>query len=140
MCNVLVGKSIKTSLYWAIKNCGGCPKTLRALITKHYQVLGPQLYKQCVCLFTFIGDSQWVPCVSSPCYRSTHVTTKAILKDPLVIQALEKALRSVNVFKHAESYCRVSVCVCVCVCGVLNIMIVIMTFQCRDTYLLGGVF
>ena len=45
-----------------------------------------------------------------------------------------------------QSYCRVSIsvcvcvcaraclCVCVCVCGVLNIMIVIITFQCRDTY------
>ena len=32
---------------------------------------------------------------------STHVTTKAILTDPLAIHALEKALRSVNVFKYA---------------------------------------
>ena len=53
------------------------------------------------------------------------MTTKAILTDPLAIQALEKALRSVNVFKYAESYCRVSVCVCacVCVCGVLNMLL-----------------
>ena len=57
MCNVLVGKSIKTSVCWAM-NCGRCRKTLLDLITnitnitKHYQVLEPKLYKQCanVCL------------------------------------------------------------------------------------------
>ena len=35
------GKSIKTSLYWAMKNCGGDAECLRQLITnisKHYQV------------------------------------------------------------------------------------------------------
>ena len=36
-----VGKSVKTSLYWAMKNCSGDAKYLRELImniSKHYQV------------------------------------------------------------------------------------------------------
>ena len=40
LCDVL-GKSIKVHLYWAMKNSGGCPDTLRKLITNipdHYQV------------------------------------------------------------------------------------------------------
>ena len=45
ICNncilVNIGKSVKTSLYWAMKNCGGDAKYLIQLImniSKHYQV------------------------------------------------------------------------------------------------------
>ena len=42
-CGVLqLGKSVKTHLYWAMKNCDGCAETLRKLIEiipDHYQVL-----------------------------------------------------------------------------------------------------
>ena len=37
----IIGKSIKTHLYWAMKNCNGNSETLRELIDsipKHYQV------------------------------------------------------------------------------------------------------
>ena len=37
----LLGKSVKTHLYWAMKNCGTSPDTLRRLITnipEHYKV------------------------------------------------------------------------------------------------------
>lgn len=49
-CNVdlwytFTGRSIKIHLYWAMKNCGGCPETLRKLILNipnHYMVLSFQ--------------------------------------------------------------------------------------------------
>lgn len=45
----LLGKSVKTHLYWAMKNCGTSPDTLRTLILNI-----PEHYKVCIISRTYI--------------------------------------------------------------------------------------
>ena len=45
----IIRKSIKVHLYWAMKNCSECPKTLRNYITSHYQVCVPASFILILC-------------------------------------------------------------------------------------------
>ena len=113
LCNH-VGKSIKTSLYWAMKNCGGDAECLRQLITnisKHYQVYIATCYctRGSITLVKLFKGIHVQCHSSSHCHRADYRPRKQILTDPLAIEALENTLRRVNIYRYAESYCRVSI-------------------------------
>ena len=125
---------MKTSLYWAMKNCGGDVKYLRQLImniSKHYQVcfytqLQPQAppsiiknweepgdkaiftcMQHCKYSLTFVQGKQEFCHPSSFCKQPDYMPSKQLLTDPLAIDALEKTLQEINIYQYSESYYRV---------------------------------
>lgn len=46
---------------------------------------------------------------SSPCHLPHYEPSKVIVEDPAAVQKLTKCLKETNIFRHAESFCRVSV-------------------------------
>eukprot|EP00731_Ephydatia_muelleri_P016665 Em0009g1089a len=78
----------KVHLYWCMRNCGGNPVRLRAMImniSKHFQ-----------------GDHQ--SCSSeSPCQQPGYVPKRKPLTMPAAISAYEAALRKTLIYKNADS-------------------------------------
>eukprot|EP00731_Ephydatia_muelleri_P007478 Em0003g1726a len=78
----------KVHLYWCMRNCGGNPVRLRAMImniSKHFQ-----------------GDHQ--SCYSeSPCQQPGYVPQRKPLTMPAAISAYEAALRNTLIYKNADS-------------------------------------
>ena len=103
---LVLGKSTKTHLYWCMKNAGGDPGILRARvlnISKHYQVLFLH--------FCIINRPRFIQGIHDNCHESSpckHSPSKTILVSVSAIEAYEKALRQTQIFRYAESYCRVS--------------------------------
>ena len=56
---------------------------------------------------------------------------KVLLTDPKAIEALEKALRTVNIYRYAESYCRVGG---ICFLTQRYLLTGNVILQCRDTF------
>lgn len=84
-------KSVKTHLYWAMKNCDGCAEMLRKLIEiipDHYQ-----------------GDHSGCHSRSS-CHKPHYVPGKEVIEDPNTAAALLKNLKESNIYKHAEAFSR----------------------------------
>ena len=105
------GKSIKTHLYWAMKNCECSAEKLHSLvdnITKHYQVgniqtpvnHGP---------YTLLSQGQHSGCHhSSSCHMPNYTPSKDHLTDPRAIQSLANMLRTTYIYHFAQDFCRVS--------------------------------
>jgi hypothetical protein len=84
-------KSIKTHLYWAMKNCECRADYLQSLvdnIPSHYQ-----------------GDHS--SCHStSACHMPRYTPSKVELTDPQAVQTLTKTLRGTYIFRNAQEFCR----------------------------------
>ena len=62
-------------------------------------------------IYFFFCKGTHVDCHSdSACKRPNYTPSKTILTDQKAIEAFEKSLKITNIYRNAESYCRVSVC------------------------------
>ena len=64
----------KVHLYWCMRNCGGNPVRLRAMImniSKHFQVC-IYIVGVCVCVYVYVCDVNVCDCVSFMCISAFH--------------------------------------------------------------------
>ena len=66
------------------------------------------VYVHIICMFTHTFQGQHSNCrQESSCKRPGYIPTKTQLTSPAAIDAYEKTLKAILIYKHAESYCRV---------------------------------
>jgi hypothetical protein len=83
--------STKRHAYWAMANCGGSGQRLRELlinIVEHYK------------------DNHAGCHHTSYCKRPNYTANKDILTDPQAIDAFSKKIKSLAIYRHADSYAR----------------------------------
>jgi hypothetical protein len=84
-------KSIKTHLYWAMKNCQRSADCLRRLVDNipaHYE-----------------GDHSCCH-TSSSCHMPHYAPSKVQLSNPRTIQKLSETLRATYIYRNAQEFCR----------------------------------
>ena len=109
--HIPLGKSIKTHLYWAMRNCGENADTLKSLIDSipsHYQVFNA--FRDFIHTSNnyFQGDHSCCHS-SSSCHMPRYTPSKVELKDPRPVQLLSKTLRETYIYRYAKEFCRVSI-------------------------------
>jgi hypothetical protein len=90
---LVIGASTKRHVYWAMKNCGGDAEVLKRLIenvVSHYK----DIHSNCH--------------ATSLCKHQTYTPDKAIITSDQAAQVYLDALKSLAVYKQADSYARVS--------------------------------
>ena len=90
-----LGKSIKTHLYWAMRNCGENADTLKNLIDNipsHYQVFHA--------FWDFIHTQITHLTSSSSCHMSRYTYP---------VQLLSKTLRETYIYRYAKQFCGASI-------------------------------
>lgn len=83
--------STKRHTYWAMANCGGSAERLKELllnIVEHYQNNHTDCHE------------------SSLCRRHGHSPDKEVISDPRTAQVFLEKIKSLAVYRHAESYAR----------------------------------
>ena len=105
----LLGRSVKTHLYWSMLNCKCDPQKLCRLIENipnHYQVW---LLKLCCSLYlAWIGQPLWLSRGVPPCRHSEYQPGKVVISNPQGSQALLSTLKQTYIYKYAKDFCRVS--------------------------------
>ena len=101
-------------LYWCMKNCEGNPDNLRRLvlnIAQHYQVEEAKFLILIHSSSSYIL-SQGIHTGCHPesfCHHPEHSSSRVTLTDTKAIDAYTTALQRCNIYRYAESYCRVSI-------------------------------
>ena len=151
-----LGRSTKTHLYWCMKNAGGDPTELRRLImniSQHYQVMTClhvrtslhhcRLFYLCMHIHVHvscltISQGKHVGCCdSSPCQHPNYSPSKIVLNDSTAIEAYEKALQQTQIYRYAESYCRVPFHECAWHMYIVHVPTCIHMVLCISKYAFG---
>ena len=108
-----IGKSIKTHLYWCMKNCTNNPDKLRQLIMNI-----PLHYMVCSCWYTlrtlqllrhsFILQGHHAGChPTAPCHVPRYSPSKVKLTNQRAVEQLVKHLKATYIYQNPKAFCRV---------------------------------